>query len=94
MAPSSALKRIVPFSPREKVDIQVATYVGRLQDWIVGALHWSFASTRYFGKDGRTVKRNRIIELLSQIPLLDALWIPRWAWHKIQRACDDGKLET
>ncbi|KAG1731134.1 isoprenoid synthase domain-containing protein [Suillus lakei] len=53
----------------EEIDREVAIYVGGLQDWITGALHWSFVSTRYFGKDGNTVKRDRIIKLLPQMPL-------------------------
>jgi len=50
----------------EKIDRDVAIYVTGLADWIVGALHWSFESERYFGKNGRTVKANRIVELLPR----------------------------
>ncbi|OAX40418.1 terpenoid synthase [Rhizopogon vinicolor AM-OR11-026] len=51
------------------IDEQVVIYVGGLQDWIVGSLHWSFDSTRYFGKDGHIVKQDRIIKLLPKRPV-------------------------
>ncbi|KAG2128257.1 isoprenoid synthase domain-containing protein [Suillus clintonianus] len=53
----------------EEVDRQVAIYVQGLQDWIIANYHWSFESTRYFGKDGEAVKRDRIIKLLPKRPL-------------------------
>lgn len=53
----------------EEVDRQVAIYIQGMQDLIVGTLHWSFDSARYFGKDGETVKRERFIKLLPKIPL-------------------------
>jgi len=53
----------------EELDRQVAIYVEGLQDWIISSLHWSFDSTRYFGKDGHIVKRDRIITLIPKRPL-------------------------
>jgi hypothetical protein len=53
----------------EQLDKQVEIYIEGLQNWIVGSLHWSFDSTRYFGKDGHAVKRDRIIKLLPRRPL-------------------------
>jgi hypothetical protein len=53
----------------EELDRQVGIYVEGLQNWIIGSLHWSFDSTRYFGKDGHTVKQDRIIKLLPKTPL-------------------------
>ncbi|KAG2128275.1 isoprenoid synthase domain-containing protein [Suillus clintonianus] len=53
----------------EEVDRQVDIYVQGLQDWIIANYHWSFESTRYFGKDGEAVKRDRIIKLLPKRPL-------------------------
>ncbi|KAF5390807.1 hypothetical protein D9757_004424 [Collybiopsis confluens] len=47
-----------------EIDRQVQTYVDGLADWIVGSLHWSFESERYFGKNGRQVKEDRVINLL------------------------------
>ncbi|KAG1889039.1 isoprenoid synthase domain-containing protein [Suillus fuscotomentosus] len=61
-------RAIIPSWGRE-LDKQVAIYLQGLQDWIIGVLHWSFDSTRYFGKDGHTVKRDRIIRLLPKRPL-------------------------
>jgi hypothetical protein len=42
----------------------VRRYVQGLQDWIVGSLHWSFMTYRYFGTDGAEVKKHRTIKLL------------------------------
>ncbi|KAK7060709.1 Anterior gradient protein 3 [Paramarasmius palmivorus] len=47
-----------------EVDDMVQRYVKGLQDWIVGSLHWSFMTTRYFGHNGQDVKANRYIKLL------------------------------
>ena len=47
-----------------KIDRDVSIYVDGLANWIVGSLHWSFESERYFGKSGREVKATRILELL------------------------------
>ncbi|KAF8135132.1 isoprenoid synthase domain-containing protein [Boletus edulis] len=52
-----------------ELDKQVAIYVQGLQNWIVGSLHWSFDSERYFGKEGLQVKEDRIIKLLPKRPL-------------------------
>lgn len=47
-----------------KIDRDVAIYVEGLADWIVGSLHWSFDTERYFGKRGREVKKTRVLRLL------------------------------
>ncbi|TCD64044.1 terpene cyclase [Steccherinum ochraceum] len=46
------------------IDRDVEIYIQGLQDWIVGSLHWSFDTTRYFGQDGAAVKKHRIVRLL------------------------------
>ena len=46
-----------------EIDAQVQTYVQGLADWVVGSLHWSFDSERYFGKIGPQIKRSRVVEL-------------------------------
>ena len=46
-----------------EIDAQVQVYVQGLADWIVGSLHWSFDSERYFGRKGGQIKNGRIIEL-------------------------------
>ena len=51
-----------------KLDRDVALYVQGLQDWIVGSLHWSFMTERYFGKSGAQVKKHRIVKLLPRLP--------------------------
>ncbi|KAF9261191.1 terpenoid synthase [Marasmius fiardii PR-910] len=47
-----------------EVDDMVERYVQGLRDWIVGSLHWSFQTTRYFGTDGQMVKQSRYVKLL------------------------------
>ncbi|KAK1231745.1 Anterior gradient protein 3 [Marasmius sp. AFHP31] len=47
-----------------EVDDVVQRYVKGLQDWIVGSLHWSFQTTRYFGSEGQAVKNTRYVKLL------------------------------
>lgn len=47
------------------IDRDVEIYVNGLASWIVGSLHWSFESERYFGKEGKDVKSSRIIALRS-----------------------------
>ena len=46
-----------------EIDAQVQSYAEGLADWIVGTLHWSFDSERYFGKKGLEIKKSRIVEL-------------------------------
>lgn len=46
-----------------EIDQQVQAYVQGLADWIVGSLHWSFKSERYFGKKGLQIKKSRVVEL-------------------------------
>ena len=47
-----------------EIDRDVAIYLDGLADWIVGSLHWSFESERYFGKAGRQVKATRKVDIL------------------------------
>ena len=49
-----------------EIDRDVAIYVGGLADWIVGSLHWSFETERYFGKEGKSVKASRVVHLLPR----------------------------
>ena len=46
-----------------ETDRAVATYVQGLQDWMVGALQWSFHTARYFGDEGAAIKRHRVVAL-------------------------------
>lgn len=48
-----------------KIDRDVTIYIEGLADWIVGSLHWSFDTERYFGKRGHEVKKTRIFKLLQ-----------------------------
>jgi hypothetical protein len=49
-----------------EIDRQVDIYVDGLADWIVGSLHWSFESERYFGKTGLEIKNTRTVNLLPR----------------------------
>ncbi|KAF9065784.1 isoprenoid synthase domain-containing protein [Rhodocollybia butyracea] len=55
-------KQLPPWG--KEVDDMVQIYVRGLQDWIVGSLHWSYQTTRYFGTKGQEVKKNRHVKLL------------------------------
>ncbi|KAF9237773.1 isoprenoid synthase domain-containing protein [Melanogaster broomeanus] len=60
----------------EEVDQQVAIYIEGLQDWMVGSLHWSFESERYFKKEGPQVKQTRIVKLRPKARKLSAVtWL-------------------
>lgn len=59
-------RELPSFGPR--LDRDVALYVQGLQDWIVGSLHWSFMSERYFGKEGAEIKKHRVVKLLPRCP--------------------------
>ncbi|KIL61028.1 hypothetical protein M378DRAFT_167361 [Amanita muscaria Koide BX008] len=49
------------------VDRDITIYVQGLADWIVGSLHWSFETERYFGKNGPQVKQSRVLYLSPTI---------------------------
>ena len=59
-----AKTRVESFDCGGQIDKDVAQYIKGLEDWIVGSLHWSFESERYFGKTGRQVKNTRVVKLL------------------------------
>jgi hypothetical protein len=46
-----------------EIDRDVSIYVDGLANWIVGSLHWSFETERYFGKAGRQVKATRTVDI-------------------------------
>ncbi|KAF8553321.1 terpenoid synthase [Imleria badia] len=45
------------------IDADVCLYVDGLARWMVGSLHWSFETVRYFGKAGKQVKATRLVTL-------------------------------
>ncbi|KDQ58520.1 hypothetical protein JAAARDRAFT_129042 [Jaapia argillacea MUCL 33604] len=49
-----------------EIDDQVRVYVDGLANWIIGSLHWSFESERYFLKEGRNIKSSRVVTLLPR----------------------------
>ncbi|KAF7331252.1 Terpene cyclase [Mycena kentingensis (nom. inval.)] len=58
-------RRLLPYASwGDDVHEMVRRYVGGLEAWIVGSLHWSFMTERYFGQAGAEVKHERIVKLL------------------------------
>ncbi|TFY65083.1 hypothetical protein EVG20_g5720 [Dentipellis fragilis] len=56
-----------------RVDAGVRAYIAGLQNWMIGSLHWSFITQRYFGKEGLEVKRKLSVELLPRkVPQVQA----------------------
>ena len=49
-----------------QIDRDVDVYADGLANWMVGSLHWSFETERYFGKDGLEVMKTRRVQLLSK----------------------------
>lgn len=64
----AAKAQLPSFDNGGQVDRDVAKYILGLEDWIVGSLHWSFESERYFGKSGKQVKKTRVVNLLPARP--------------------------
>jgi hypothetical protein len=52
-----------------KIDREVSLYVEGLASWIVGSLHWSFESERYFGRSGMEIKKTRVVHLLPKVAI-------------------------
>ncbi|KAF7363995.1 Terpene cyclase [Mycena sanguinolenta] len=48
-----------------EIQEMVERYVQGLESWMVGSLHWSFKTERYFGKSAADVKNTRIVTLRS-----------------------------
>ncbi|TFY72469.1 hypothetical protein EVG20_g568 [Dentipellis fragilis] len=49
-----------------RMDADLDAYIAGLQDWMVGSLHWSFITERYFGAHGLEVKKGLKVKLLPQ----------------------------
>lgn len=49
-----------------EIDRDVAKYIRGLEDWVIGNLHWSYMSERYFGKEGLKIKQSRVVRLLEK----------------------------
>ncbi|THH13873.1 hypothetical protein EW146_g6385 [Bondarzewia mesenterica] len=61
----NSVRRSLP-SWGPEIDRQVEQYVDGLQNWIIGSLHWSFETKRYFGDRGQDVKKNLAVKLLPK----------------------------
>ena len=49
-----------------EIDAQVQDYLKGIEYWVIGNLHWSFESMRYFGLKGAIIKEKRIEVLRSK----------------------------
>ena len=47
------------------VDSQLHSFIRGLEDWVVGSLHWSFQSQRYFGDDAGQSHVMRGVKIVS-----------------------------
>ncbi|KAG2347300.1 hypothetical protein BDR05DRAFT_1044546, partial [Suillus weaverae] len=65
---SSASKTTVLSSPRGEKRL-TGRWLSTYNDWMTDSLHWSFDFTCYLGKDGHTLKRDWIINLLPEMTL-------------------------
>lgn len=45
------------------VDGNVQLFISALETWIVGNIHWSFSTKRYFGKEHEEVRRTLTVKL-------------------------------
>ncbi|EMD33366.1 hypothetical protein CERSUDRAFT_98482 [Gelatoporia subvermispora B] len=57
-----ANKALLPSWDAE-IDGTVAAAVKCMEDWVVGSLHWSFETPRYFGDSKDEVKRTRLVQI-------------------------------
>jgi hypothetical protein len=46
-----------------EIDRDVARYADGLADWMLGVMHWSFETERYFGRHAKVVKREQVVRL-------------------------------
>ncbi|OCH86166.1 terpenoid synthase [Obba rivulosa] len=49
-----------------ELDLKVAAYIKGMEYWVVGNLHWSFRTVRYFGRAREEVQRTRIVHLAKR----------------------------
>ena len=50
----------------DRIDRDVKLYVNGMRECIVGSLHWSFQTKRYFGDNGGEVRATGVVELLPR----------------------------
>ncbi|KAG9019249.1 hypothetical protein FRB90_004811 [Tulasnella sp. 427] len=50
----------------DKIDREVQSYLQVCEDWMIGGIHWSLGSTRYFGAEAEKVRRTLRVELLPK----------------------------
>ncbi len=46
-----------------KANSVVQRYIDAMQYWVIGCLHWSFDSKRYFGDKGKEIKQTHVVRL-------------------------------
>lgn len=50
------------------IDTTVGLYISAMRFWVVGNLHWSFESQRYFGSKGAEIQKTLSVSLLNYDP--------------------------
>lgn len=48
------------------IDQDVATYLLSMEQWVIGYLHWSLSTERYFGTAVEEVKKTRVVTVLPR----------------------------
>ncbi|KAF9811098.1 hypothetical protein IEO21_06675 [Rhodonia placenta] len=56
-----------------EVDAQVQEYARGLGNWVICNISWSFESARYFGKEGRRIREERVVAILDKPVLVGVL---------------------
>jgi hypothetical protein len=51
------------------MDAQIAKYCSVMEDWMVGNIHWSLESERYFGKDVAKVRDTLAVTVIRHAEL-------------------------
>jgi len=88
----AANKARIPSFGDPQLDKDVAGYVQGLQDWIVGSLHWTFKSERYFGKAGAEVKKHRWVVVKPRIDPKEEATLAKDTFENA--TFDDGHLRS
>lgn len=89
-----AKDRLPSFDSGGPIDKDLARYVRGLEDWMVGSLHWSFESSRYFGATGRGVKLTRTVKLDEDKRRAEFLKRPKWSCMTHPGGDGDSDLDS
>lgn len=51
----------------EKTDVDIMRFIDALETWIIGNIHWSFATRRYFGREHEEIRKTLVVRLADRI---------------------------